>query len=501
MQYRKTSLFISVILIALLTIPFLSRPTPAHAATLTVTNTNDAGAGSLRQAILDAANGDIIEFGVTGTITLTTGTLNVNKSLTISGPTGGAVILDGNASDSVITVTAGSTVTIENLTIRNGAGINGGGIYNNGTLNLRYSAVLDNVASGLGGGGIYGEPGSQTAVSNSTLSGNDVQNFGGGAFIRGTAQFQYVTITDNFSDGAANGRDSGGIAVGNGGSATIANSILSANYGNSTASEVNCLAAGFGVGAPGTLTSTGYNLVGDGCALLASQPTDQLDTAPGVEALADNGGVTQTHALQSTSGALDAIPTCTGTDQRGISRPQYTGGRCDIGAFELEQTAPDNGGGTVVTPPAATTPSGGSAPVDHSAEDNARAQAPLCQDLDGSTNPIIRAAVQPGTVTDGGVYCRVLAESGVYVKGPEEIGNASVIGLGVLQAVDVFGMADQHAQPVFNVSVKVCLSGIGRLFYLDATTSPRQLSELSTTAEAGYTCGLIANAGTVVLAP
>src|SRR5882724_227435 len=38
-----------------------------QAATITVTNTNDSGAGSLRQAIADAHDGDTIDFGVTGT--------------------------------------------------------------------------------------------------------------------------------------------------------------------------------------------------------------------------------------------------------------------------------------------------------------------------------------------------------------------------------------------------------------------------------------------------
>src|SRR6185369_12175598 len=58
----------------------------AQAATITVTNTNDSGAGSLRQAIAGAHNSDTVDFGVTGTITLTTGELLVDKSITISGP-------------------------------------------------------------------------------------------------------------------------------------------------------------------------------------------------------------------------------------------------------------------------------------------------------------------------------------------------------------------------------------------------------------------------------
>lgn len=104
-------------------------------------------------------------------------------------------------------------------------------------------------------------------------------------------------------------------------------------------------------------------------------------------------------------------------------------------------------------------------------------------------------------MTNGGVYCRVLAQDGVYVIGPAEVGDASVVKMGVIQAIDVFGMAGGTSEPFFNASVKVCLSGSGRLFYLDATTAPRQLSQLSTVPEAGYTCGQIANAGTVVLVP
>ena len=61
----------------------------ASAATITVTNNNDSGAGSLRQAIADAASGDTINFADSlnaQTITLTSGELLINKNLTITGP-------------------------------------------------------------------------------------------------------------------------------------------------------------------------------------------------------------------------------------------------------------------------------------------------------------------------------------------------------------------------------------------------------------------------------
>jgi hypothetical protein len=58
------------------------------AATITVTNTNDSGSGSLRQALAVAHDGDRITFTVSGTITLTSGGLQVTKNVTISGPGG-----------------------------------------------------------------------------------------------------------------------------------------------------------------------------------------------------------------------------------------------------------------------------------------------------------------------------------------------------------------------------------------------------------------------------
>src|ERR1043166_5617387 len=59
---------------------------PGFAATITVINLNDSGAGSLRQAIADAVPGDMINFTVTGTINLTNGELLVTNDLAIIGP-------------------------------------------------------------------------------------------------------------------------------------------------------------------------------------------------------------------------------------------------------------------------------------------------------------------------------------------------------------------------------------------------------------------------------
>src|SRR5438477_13189650 len=56
------------------------------ATTRTVTNLNDSGPGSLRDAIAASGSGDTINFAVTGTIVLTSASLSVNHNLTIQGP-------------------------------------------------------------------------------------------------------------------------------------------------------------------------------------------------------------------------------------------------------------------------------------------------------------------------------------------------------------------------------------------------------------------------------
>src|SRR5438874_4005714 len=104
-----------------------------QAATITVTNTNDSGGGSLRQAIADAHNGDIVRFGITGTITLATDELLVDKSVTINGPGSDNLTVTGSGFSRVFHVSGAVTATIAGLTITNGSdwdGFGGGGIYN-----------------------------------------------------------------------------------------------------------------------------------------------------------------------------------------------------------------------------------------------------------------------------------------------------------------------------------------------------------------------------------
>ena len=174
-----------------------------ESATSTVTNTNDSGAGSLRQAVADANDGDTIDFNLTypATITLITGQLVVGNSVTISGPGANNLTVDGNANDRVFYISPGKTVTIDGLTVTNGhvAGANNGGaIYNDSAnLTITNSALSGNSAGG-GGGGIYNSLGT-LMVTNSTLSGNSGATGGGGILndAQGTSGSAALTITNS----------------------------------------------------------------------------------------------------------------------------------------------------------------------------------------------------------------------------------------------------------------------------------------------------------------
>jgi hypothetical protein len=86
------------------------------------------------------------------------------------------------------------------------------------------------------------------------------------------------------------------------------------------------------------IESRGHNLDSDGsCFLSAAGDLPNRDALLGP--LFDNGGPTETQALQAGSPAIDAaaVDGCPQHDQRGVVRPQ--GAACDIGAYELVPTA------------------------------------------------------------------------------------------------------------------------------------------------------------------
>jgi hypothetical protein len=205
----------------------------AHATTITVSNTNDNGAGSLRQALADANDGDTIDAtSISGVIMLTTGELLVDKSVTINGAGAEVLAVDGDATSRVFQTTSG--VTISNLTIRNGRDdVRGGGILagEGATSTITNCAISGNLAGGIQGqgGGIFN--GGTLTIVNSTVSGNTagaaggVSADGGGIFNGGTLTIVNNTISGNMAISKAGA----GAGIFNNGTATIVNSTVSDN--------------------------------------------------------------------------------------------------------------------------------------------------------------------------------------------------------------------------------------------------------------------------------
>jgi hypothetical protein len=143
-----------LLLLAACMIPFaLAQRTTAKgnrpAITITVTNGNDSGPGSLRQALADANDGDTINFDPSvGTVTLTTAELAIDKSLTLSGAPQMVTVARASQTEfRIFHVMPDHSVEIDGLTISGGhiTGDNGGGILNdNSTLTIAHCTVNGN---------------------------------------------------------------------------------------------------------------------------------------------------------------------------------------------------------------------------------------------------------------------------------------------------------------------------------------------------------------------
>ena len=241
---------------------------------LIVSNTNDSGTGSLRQAMLDANAGgatdrrDIVLTNISGTIGLTSSLPAISVNTTITGPGANRLTVSGNYAWSIFSYNAGTTNALSGLTIANGLALDGAGIFNVGELTVTSCTLNNNQARRWGGaiynagdltisavtvssnrvfgingqaggypcasfpagnggpalgGGLYGGPGSGTVIQNSTFFRNQV--FGGAG---GAPYFDFFRVCQPGFGGAALG---GGVFV-ESGHVSVLGSTLSGNAAN-----------------------------------------------------------------------------------------------------------------------------------------------------------------------------------------------------------------------------------------------------------------------------
>lgn len=230
---------------------------PTWATNFPVSNLNDAGAGSLRQAILDAnADGTAtagsphtITFVLTGTVNTSTALPSITNHTTIIGNTSGGsgntiFRANGNPNYRLFHINGAFTVQFDNLIIEGGnpGGANpGGGIFNaGGTLTLNNCLLNANktgTAAGGHGGAISQSTGTLT-VNNSTFKNNNSGTFGRGGAINmdaGTATLTNCTMHNNSAGNNAAGIFADGTSTLNLINCTIVNNSSSFN-GAATAS-------------------------------------------------------------------------------------------------------------------------------------------------------------------------------------------------------------------------------------------------------------------------
>ncbi|MBA2377289.1 MAG: hypothetical protein H0V75_14380 [Rubrobacter sp.] len=356
----------------------------------------NGGGGALNRGTLTASNSTFSQnigglgggiFNVFGTLDISNSTFpenltgnranrqgggiyNLAGDLDISGSTfsKNSADLDGGA---IYHSSSDGSVTVSNSTFsENTAGRNGGGIFHRrGALTVSDSTFSKNTANGkfdFEGGGIYTaneeftedpeDPEDRTTITNSTFTENKAtgtDGAAGGAIqnIQGLTEINFSTITGN----TASEGNGGGIASGGYDSSVVTRISSSIVTGNS--SDVD----NFDGDSP--YESGGFNLIGDGeRASDFDEDSDRtgvtVEEAFGTDSptLADNGGPTETIALEEGAGATNAANPndFPATDQRGIKRPQSAAS--DIGAFEIEVPATDtnltlDSGSNVITFP------------------------------------------------------------------------------------------------------------------------------------------------------
>jgi hypothetical protein len=273
-----------------------------QATTFTVTNTNDAGVGSLRQAVIDANNStgaDNIIFDPnlnSSTITLTTGEIEVADDLTISGPIdgyAGSIILDGNNTSRHFNISVDPVpLTLENLTLTQGYGLKSGGSVRGGLLTLNDTVVSKNrvmpVDSGflLGpisyGGGLAAR---SITLNRSTVSSNSII---GGILSDGGGLSAFTVILNESTVSGNSASFGGGLSASK---LTLKQSTISGNTAINSGGGIKASGLGFVRLIQSTITDNTSNRGAGGLQFDNSGSNSSLSTISLINTiLADNHG-------------------------------------------------------------------------------------------------------------------------------------------------------------------------------------------------------------------
>jgi hypothetical protein len=119
---------------------------------LLVTNTMNAGPGSLRYAVDCAAPGDTISFHsrLIGDTIVLTGILSIDKNLTITHLDAGTIAISAASADNLIEIEVGVAVELSHLDLISGIGTNGRALLNHGQLDLDDITIYDSLNDPMG---------------------------------------------------------------------------------------------------------------------------------------------------------------------------------------------------------------------------------------------------------------------------------------------------------------------------------------------------------------
>ena len=416
-------------------------------------------------------------------VTLGANVQGVESSMRIEG---GGRTIDGGDTHSMFVMTANHTLTLKNMTLKDGKHDTGGGAFriSGGTVNAT-NIVFDSNATDGNGGAVYQSDGTVN-IDRSLFKGNTATGYGG-AISTGTANLTLTnsTLIDNSSGNHGGALDLAGgsstlahltlwnnrntnpggdwqSAIGGGGSKNMYNSIIGrdaphathklcvSGFSNSTVQRGNLTFNGL-------KNANGDNI--DGCPLA-------LDADPKI------GGLSGAYLpLGAGSPAIGAgrPATCAmyPTDQRGASRSLNN---CDIGAVQFFGGG-DSGSAVVAGEYVAP------------GDDSADGEGTVCTGELLNNTGSYRITVSYGLCS--GIQFNQLQLSA--------IGIGYVLEAGPLDAIDVWGWVTG--------GVEVCFKRQASTLFLDAANSPRTVGQLASTWDGEWTCANIDRAGTIVVMP